>query len=285
MRLEIDQNAGFCFGVTNAIKLAEDYLKEHSNLYCLGDIVHNEAEVERLKKLGLRIISYEQFRKLEKETVLIRAHGEPLETYKIAWDNQIYLLEGTCPIVVRLQKMICKNASGDDDQIVLFGKKNHPEAIGLASQVDGQLQVVEDFNDLQIDYSKPVQVYSQTTMDGELYGQFCDKIRAKSIKQGSEADLFFQNSVCGQVASRSRRLRDFAKKHDIIIFVSGKNSSNGNYLYNISRKQNDRTYFVRNPEEIEAIWLDDVDSVGISGATSTPEWLMKDVAEEILKYT
>ncbi len=283
MRIKIDPDAGFCFGVVNAVRMVEDYLKEHDYLYCLGDLVHNPSEVERLSKLGLRTINREEFSKLHNETVLIRAHGEPEDTYKTAWDNDIALLEGTCPIVVRLQNMVKRQENGD--QVIIFGKKNHPESIGLASRVKGHVQVVQTIQELEIDSSRPVKVFSQTTMDAERYHDFCSQITGIMKAAANEQNLFIQRSVCARVSNRALQLRKFVANYDLIIFVSGKQSSNGRYLFSIAKSTNPNSYFVSEPSEINANWFEQAASVGISGATSTPIWLMENVKKEILELT
>ncbi|MCF8219178.1 MAG: 4-hydroxy-3-methylbut-2-enyl diphosphate reductase [Bacteroidales bacterium] len=281
MKIEIDKDAGFCFGVSHAIKMAEEYLKDHSYLYCLGDIVHNKSEVKRLSDLGLRIIDYSIFRQLKDETVLIRAHGEPVETYKIASQNNIDLIEGTCPIVTRLQKMIREEASENQPQVVIFGKKNHPEAIGLASRVSSNVQITQNTEELELDYCKPVYVYSQTTMDKELYEVFYLHIQERAEHECSNPHVRVQDSVCGKVANRAKQIRDFVGHHDVVIFVSGANSSNGNYLFQVARKVNPNTYFVSDVDQLNSDWLKQAESVGISGATSTPVWLMEKVKARI----
>lgn len=283
MNVVVDKHAGFCFGVVNAIELAEHYLEEHEYLYCLGEIVHNQEEVKRLSGLGLKVIDRESFRKLKNETVLIRAHGEPQETYRTAWDNELSLLEGTCPIVVRLQKMIRQTAQEQQPQIVIFGKPNHPEAIGLASQANGKAQVGSSVEELQLDYCQPIRIYSQTTMDAELYEEFCSYIQEQARLQCEKPDVQVQRSVCGKVANRAKQVREFAAVVDVLIFVSGKNSSNGNYLFQVAKKVNKKSHFISSVEELEESWFKDAETLGISGATSTPSWLMEDVEKKISK--
>ena len=283
MKIEIDKEAGFCFGVVNAIRIAERYLQENSYLYCLGDIVHNQAEVKRLTDMGLRTIDHQSFRNLENETVLIRAHGEPLETYKIAEQNNIHLIEGTCPIVTRLQDMIREEGHENQPQVVIFGKKNHPEAIGLASQVSSDVQVVQRNEELELNYCKPIYVYAQTTMDNEQYEKFYTGLKEQAEKQCFNPQVKIQNSVCGKVANRAKQLREFVARHDVNIFVSGAHSSNGNYLYQVAQKVNANTYFVSDVEQIEKIWFKNAETVGISGATSTPIWLMEKAKLQILE--
>ena len=277
MKIEIDKDAGFCFGVRNAIQIAENYLQANSYLYCLGDIVHNNEEVKRLTTMGLKIIDYSFFRKLKDETVLIRAHGEPIETYHIAAQNNIHLIEGTCPIVTRLQEMIREEAKENQPQVVIFGKKNHPEAIGLASRVSSNVQIAQSTKELKLNYCQPVFVYSQTTMDKELYEKFYTYIKKQSEKECSSPDVRVQNSVCGKVANRAKQIREFVAQYDVILFVSGENSSNGNYLFQVAQKVNPNTYFVSDAEQLDSSWLKNAESVGISGATSTPMWLMEKV--------
>lgn len=281
MKIEIDKDAGFCFGVRNAIQIAENYLQENSYLYCLGDIVHNAEEVKRLTAIGLKIIDYSSFLKLKDETVLIRAHGEPIETYNIAAQNNISLIEGTCPIVTRLQEMIRDEADKNQPQVVIFGKRNHPEAIGLASRVSSNVQIAQSTKELKLDYCKPVFVYSQTTMDKELYENFYTFIKKQSEKECWNPDVRIQKSVCGKVANRAKQIRQFVAQHDVILFVSGENSSNGNYLFQVAQKVNPNTYFVSDADQLDLTWLQNAESVGISGATSTPLWLMEKVKARI----
>ena len=275
MQVKIDVNSGFCFGVVNAIQAAEDYLKNHDKLYCLGDIVHNNMEVNRLSKLGLVIIDHEQFQKLNNVDVLIRAHGEPPQTYRTALDNKINLLDASCPVVLRLQNNIRKghqeiNKVGG--QVVIYGKQGHAEVVGLAGQTAEKAIVISDENDLsKIDLSKPIELYSQTTKSIEGFNSL-----VKNIENNKDSDTAFNinDTICRQVSHRAPQLREFSTLHDVIIFVSGKKSSNGKYLHSICKETNNRTHFVSSPDELEKKWFKKGDSIGICGATSTPRWLM-----------
>ncbi len=284
----IDEDAGFCFGVVKAIETAENKLKSDTKLYCLGDIVHNEGEIERLEKQGLITISRDQLPVLENQEVLIRAHGEAPETYQLAKKHNIRITDATCPIVIKLQERIKKNwesLRNTKGQIVIYGKANHPEVIGLNGQTDNEGIVVEGMHDLEkIDFHRPISMYSQTTKSLESYQELGDAIRQKAAEAGNK-NIEIHPSVCRKVANRSQSLKVFAKKFDCILFVSGKKSSNGNYLYHIALAENPNTHFLSHPSEIKKEWISGAKSIGISGATSTPAWLMEDVrarAEGIL---
>jgi len=285
MTVEIDKNSGFCFGVVYAIKKAEEQLLQYNKLYCLGDIVHNNIEVERLKQLGLITIDYNEFKNLYNCKVLIRAHGEPPETYKIAKENNITLLDATCPVVLRLQhkiKLGFNEMNENDGQVVIYGKQGHAEVNGLVGQTNGKAIVVGSLDELdKIDFSKPVTIYAQTTQDFESYKEITNEINKKMKAAGNQLVLQTHNSTCRQVSSRQNELRKFCRNHDIIIFVSGKKSSNGKVLFNICKKENSRTFLVSELIEVEKQWFKKSDNVGICGATSTPMWLMEQIAEEI----
>lgn len=274
----IDENSGFCFGVTNAIKSAEEYLQNHDYLYCLGDIVHNNEEVSRLSGMGLHIISKEQFRELRDTTVLIRAHGEPPEIYRIAVENHIRLIDATCPVVLRLQKRIADEyrSASPHKQILIFGKKGHAEVIGLLGQTENTGIVLSSLDDIpNIDFTKPSKIYSQTTQSVELYTQMIQEIRRRYAEIGN-ADMFdYQDTICRKVASRANQIADFAARFDVVLFVSGEKSSNGLYLFDICRKHNPQSYILSNLEQLEQIDLSHANTVGICGATSTPMWLMQ----------
>jgi len=235
MKIEIDQQSGFCFGVEKVIKTAEDILKEEGKVYCLGEIVHNQREMERLMSLGLATIDYETYRNMKNCKVLIRAHGEPPETYKIAKENNIQLLDGTCPIVNRLQKKVrtgYKKTKKIDGQVVIFGKEKHAEVVGLKGQAEGKAIVINHLQELdQIDFSRPIVLYSQTTRNMNEYRELSKEIRNRINIIGNEKELIINKTICGQVASREPNIREFARKHDLVLFVSGKNSSNGKMLY------------------------------------------------------
>jgi len=290
MKIEIDNNSGFCFGVVKAIEIAETELKKDKKLYCLGDIVHNGEEVKRLEERGLITINHNDFTKLKNTTVLLRAHGEPPETYEIAKQNNIKLIDASCPIVLNLQKKINKSYSEISNikgQIIIYGKKGHAEVIGLLGHTENKGIVISDVTDLyKIDFTKPVSIFSQTTKSSSGYKRIITAIKQKMIEVKGNDDIEFIShaSTCSQVSTRDIHLVGFAKKHDIIIFVSGKKSSNGKLLYEVCKKENKNTYFVSNTDELKKEWFKQSDSVGICGATSTPEWLMKNIEIEIEKF-
>lgn len=282
MRIEIDKRSGFCFGVIKAIKSAESELKTSEQLYCLGDIVHNGMEVERLEKTGLKSISREEYYTLKDCKVLIRAHGEPPETYSYARENNIELIDATCPVVLTLQEKVKSsydNFRDRDGQIVIYGKKGHAEVIGLDGQIDNKAVVLESIDDIhQIDFSKPVSLYSQTTKRVEDFYHIADTVKS-SMKPGVPVEI--KDSICRQVSNRVPHLRKFVLDFDLILFVAGHKSSNGKYLYTICKEENERTYHISRTSEIDPDWLEGVTSVGICGATSTPNWLMEEVADWI----
>jgi len=285
MNISIDKNSGFCFGVVNAIQAAEDILKTADKLYCLGDIVHNNMEVERLNKLGLVIINHEEFRNLHNEKVLIRAHGEPPETYKIAIENGIELIDASCPVVLRLQNNVRQGydkITEKDGQVVIYGKPGHAEVVGLAGQTFNNAIIVSDENDLdKVDFEKPINLYSQTTKGIEGFKSLVKEIEIKQKEAKTNAEFIINDTICRQVAHRAPQLREFSTNHDIVLFVSGKKSSNGKYLYGICKETNPQTYFVSSPDEIEKDWFSKNDSIGICGATSTPRWLMDEVKNTV----
>ena len=275
MQVEIDQNSGFCFGVVYAIEMAEDYLRGNDKLYCLGDIVHNDKEVERLQNMGLKIIGYDELKKLRDVTVLIRAHGEPPETYKIALENNIQLIDASCPVVLKLQNRV-RTAYDDNRQIVILGKHGHAEVNGLIGQTKKEAIVVSSLEDVeQLGLDRPVSLFSQTTKSTQLLYQVKEKLAKKTD------DLKFNDTICRQVSNREPSLRKFAAHHDVIVFVSGKKSSNGKALHSACKRVNLQSYFISGPEELQSSWFEKVSSVGICGATSTPMWLMEEVAKSI----
>jgi 4-hydroxy-3-methylbut-2-enyl diphosphate reductase len=279
-KVVIDENSGFCFGVINAIRTAEEHLREHPFLYCLGDIVHNSEEVRRLTSMGLRIITNEQLRDLRDTTVLIRAHGEPPETYRLAEENRIRLIDATCPVVLRLQKRIHDEyRNGGDKQILIFGKKGHAEVVGLLGQTDNTGIVISTPEDIErIDFSRPSKLYSQTTQSLERYNDLIRLISTRYEAAG-HADWFsFEDTICRKVASRARQIADFATRHDVILFVSGEKSSNGMYLYNICKEHNPRSFLLSRAEQLDEVPIGENDTVGVCGATSTPMWLMEEIA-------
>lgn len=288
MKIEVDQESGFCFGVENAVEIAEKALKMGDKIYCLGHLVHNDIEVSRLLKLGLVTITQEQYQNMKDCKVLIRAHGEPPETYEIAKKNNIDLIDATCPIVKRLQARIKKaweDGLSTGAQVVIYGKADHAEVRGLMGQTGNNAILINDEKDIiKIDLEKPVSLFSQTTMNLTNYKQIADKIRTRMRETGVRypGDLVqVNNTICGQVSNREPKLREFAINHDVIIFVSGKESSNGKMLYSICKKSNPLTYFISSSEEIDFNWFTDKSSVGICGATSTPKWLIDNIREKI----
>lgn len=282
MRVEIDPNSGFCFGVVNAINKAEEYLKEGESLYCIGDIVHNAHEVERLKKEGLKTIDHDEFEKIHDCKVLLRAHGEPPLTYEIAKKNNIEIIDASCPVVLNLQKRILKawqDGKEHNVQIVIYGKKGHAEVNGLVGQTKGEAIVLEKLEDANsLDFTRPICLFSQTTkpLSGfELLSSF--------IKEKTKSSIRIFDTVCRKVSNRIPELREFAKSHDLIMFVSGAKSSNGKMLFNICREENKNTIFIQGAEEIDLSLLEGAEFVGICGATSTPRWVMDEVYEKICK--
>ncbi len=288
MKITIDNNSGFCFGVVNAIQAAENILKTRNHLYCLGDIVHNNMEVERLNKLGLEIINHEQFQKLKNVPVLIRAHGEPPSTYKTALQNNIELIDASCPVVLRLQNNVQQgynNIKKQNGQVVIYGKPGHAEVSGLAGQTNNEAIIVSNNEDLKkIDITKPISLYSQTTKSMEGFNELIKEIKIKKERNNSQADFIINDTICRQVSHRAPQLKEFSRNHDIIIFASGKKSSNGKYLHGICKENNSNTYFVSSPQDIKKEWFTSKDSVGICGATSTPRWLMDEIATLIASF-
>ncbi|MDD2550620.1 MAG: 4-hydroxy-3-methylbut-2-enyl diphosphate reductase [Bacteroidales bacterium] len=285
IHVEIDNHSGFCFGVVNAISRAEEELAKNGRLYCLGQIVHNSEEEQRLQSLGLKVISHSDLDNLHGEKVLLRAHGEPPSTYKKAIEKGIALIDASCPVVLRLQTKVrlgWEAMSKIGGQVIIFGKKGHAEVVGLLGQTNGNAIVIESINKLtSIDFSKPTELFAQTTMSSDEYNAIASeigqKLKVKSIP------FKVHNSICGQVANRKKELMKFSRNHDVILFVSGKNSSNGKMLYRICKEINPKTYLVSTPSELKAYWFKNTKTVGICGATSTPLWLMEKVAIEVKK--
>lgn len=283
MEIEIDSKSGFCFGVVNAIQKAEETLKTKKQLYCLGDIVHNNAEVERLSRKGLITIDHEQFFQLKDCTVLLRAHGEPPSTYEHARKNNITLLDATCPVVLKLQERVRigqEKQEARNGQVVIYGRKGHAEVNGLVGQTGNKAIVIESADNLdQIDFSCPVELFSQTTKDMEGFYKLAEAIK----QRGTE--VIIHDTLCRQVSNRVPRIREFAIRFDLVLFVSGKKSSNGKMLFGICRESNPNSYFISSPDEIESEWFQNIEKVGICGATSTPWHLMEDVAKKIRTFS
>ena len=284
MEVRIDQNSGYCFGVEFAIQMAEDEMAD-GKLYCLGDIVHNSMEVERLNKKGLQVIDREELKNITDSKVLIRAHGEPPETYELALKNNIELVDASCPVVLKLQnrvKLAYDKMKASDGQIVIYGKLGHAEVIGLTGQTNNEAIIVMEEADLdKIDFTRPVTLFSQTTKSTKGFYHIRSLIEER-IKQAKgtleELDFSANDSICRQVSNREPQLQKFAREVDVIVFVSGKKSSNGKALYGVCKNENERSYFVENEKELDSKWFAPEDKVGICGATSTPMWLMEKVA-------
>lgn len=288
MVIEIDREAGFCSGVSRAIRLAEQELSQRGQLYSLGAIIHNEAETRRLEQLSLRVIDHQQFAALHNATVLIRAHGEPPATYETARKNNLQLIDATCPVVLRLQHKVKLAHQQPETQVVIFGRKNHPEVIGLSGQTGNQAIIIETEADLQqIDFARPIHLFAQTTQNRKRYQQFTRRI-AEAGNENIDADmLHFEatDSICRQVSNRDIGIAQFAKKYDVVIFVSGASSSNGKYLCGICCENNAMTFKVAAVEEIKKEWFAGAEKVGITGATSTPLWLLSQAAQHIKAIT
>ena len=285
LKIEIDEHSGFCFGVTTAIKKAEEELQKGGTLYCLGDIVHNSIECDRLKRMGLVTIDHETFCKLHNAKVLLRAHGEPPQTYETARKNNLELIDATCPVVLKLQQRIKKmwqETDGKERQIIIHGQAGHAEVLGLVGQTHGEAIVVENPTQLdRVSEVKDTYIYSQTTKSLEGYKEIVTAIKER-IAADKKCESF--NTVCGQVANRMNGIGEFAKAHQLIFFVCGKKSSNGKILYNECKKVNPEVYQVEGPEDIDFALTDNIDSIGICGATSTPKWLMENCKKAIINY-
>ena len=282
INIEIDSDSGFCFGVTTAINKAEEKLREEKTLYCLGDIVHNGMECERLREMGLVTINHDELSRLHDVKVMLRAHGEPPKTYEVAKNHNIEIVDTTCPVVLQLQKRIKKQFDNNPDaQIVIFGKNGHAEVLGLVGQTNNRAIVVENIQDVQkLDFNHDIYLYSQTTKSLEEFHRIIDYIQTH-ISQNATFKSF--DTVCRQVANRISHIAAFAQKHDLILFVSGGKSSNGKVLFSECKRVNNNSHQIENAEEIDLKWLQDIESVGICGATSTPKWLMEDCRKFIQK--
>lgn len=289
MKIVIDQHSGCCNGVRRAIEQAEKVLQEKGSLYCLGAIVHNDTEISRLSEKGMSIINYKHLENLSNDTVLFRAHGEPPAVYKMAQQNNLTIIDCTCPVVLQLQKKIAatyKSIAPSGGKIIIFGKNGHAEVNGLIGQVNGDAIVIENSSDIKevlasgaLDLTRPVALFSQTTKDPGEYEEIGQIIK-KAIEGecGTSAHFSVFNTICKQVSSRHPNLTEFAQGHSVIIFVSGKESSNGKILFQLCKKVNNRTYSIEHLNEIDPKWFKQDDSVGICGATSTPKWQLEEVA-------
>lgn len=282
IHIEIDSSSGFCFGVTTAIQKAEEELAKGNTLYCLGDIVHNGKEVERLHARGLITINHEQLKQLHDVKVLLRAHGEPPETYETARRNNIEIIDATCPVVLQLQRRIKKQYDANPEaQIVIFGKNGHAEVLGLVGQTHSKAIVMEKLEDVRLlDFGRDIYLYSQTTKNLDEFRRIIDYIQSHI---SPDATFRSFDTICRQVANRMPNIASFAARHDIIIFVSGRKSSNGKVLFNTCKSVNPNSYMIEGPGEIDSSWIEGVTSVGICGATSTPKWLMEQCRDSILE--
>ena len=281
LQIEIDNGSGFCFGVTTAIKKAEEELAAGKTLYCLGDIVHNGMECERLRQLGLITINHEEMARLHNTKVLLRAHGEPPETYALAQRNNIEIIDATCPVVLQLQKKIKRQYETTDSQIVIFGKNGHAEVLGLVGQTEGKAIVIEKFDDVKkLDFSRDIYLYSQTTKSLDEFHRIIEYIQNHI---SPEAHFQSFDTICRQVANRMPNISEFASRHDLILFVCGHKSSNGKVLFSECLRRNPNSHQIEGPEEINPQWLEGMSTVGICGATSTPKWLMEQCRDELLK--
>jgi len=286
MEVTIDKYSGFCFGVVYAIQMAEDILDKEDQLYCLGDIVHNNKEVDRLNDMGLKIIDHDDLKDISDCKVLIRAHGEPPETYTIALENNIQLLDASCPVVLKLQHQI-KEGYEDikeiDGQVIIFGKEGHAEVTGLLGQTKNEAIIVATIDDLKkVDFSKSIYIYSQTTKSPKAYKEISDLIAERvKLAAGENVKYIVHDTLCRQVSGREPQLKQFSKDNDVIVFVSGQKSSNGKMLYQSCKEENNNSYFISDVDEINADWFNGINSVGICGATSTPRWLMENAQNTI----
>ncbi|MDD2327688.1 MAG: 4-hydroxy-3-methylbut-2-enyl diphosphate reductase [bacterium] len=283
-KIEIDRQSGCCFGVAKAITRAEEELKKDGTLYCLGDIVHNSIEVERLERMGMITIDHEQLKKLKNVKVLLRAHGEPPSTYEIAKQNNIELIDASCPVVLGLQKKIRKKYELGADkgiQIVIYGKRGHAEVKGLMGQTRESAIIIETKEEIEkLDFSRDISLFSQTTKPLDGFYEIGEMIKARMVEGAS---FFFNDSICRQVSNRVPNIREFAASHDLIIFIAGEKSSNGKVLFDECKGRNPNSYLIHTPEEVDPAWLRDDITIGICGATSTPQWQMEAVANRITR--
>ena len=284
MQVEIDEHSGFCFGVTTAIRKAEEELASGQSLFCLGDIVHNGRECERLRKLGLETVEHSDLEHLHHVKVLLRAHGEPPQTYATAEQNGLHIIDATCPVVLNLQRRIkAEYTENPDTQIVIYGKPGHAEVVGLVGQTDGHAIVIENLEDARqkLDFTRPISLYSQTTMSLDGFRQIVDFISQLSTLNSQP--FTYHDTICRQVANRIPNIREFACRHDVVLFVAGRKSSNGRVLLAECQQVNPRTHLIETPVDIDPRWFEGAQSVGICGATSTPKWLMEQCREAIEK--
>lgn len=286
MLIDIDDNAGFCFGVTNAINKAEAEIKSSGKLFCLGEMVHNEQETGRLSKSGMVTVSYNDLKNLQNQKVLFRAHGEPPSIYSLAHKYNISVIDATCPIVLKLQQRIKSDALryGSNSQTVIFAKKDHPETTGLNGQINNTAVIISGCEDIdKIDFDKDILLYSQTTMNVDDYNLVAEKIELKIKNENRDVRLYKFDTVCKSVASRVAKLSDYVSHFDVILFCGGKNSSNGKYLFQACLKVNKSTYYIGKKEDLKREMFLGKNSIGITGATSTPRWLLQDIKDMIVE--
>jgi 4-hydroxy-3-methylbut-2-enyl diphosphate reductase len=287
MKITIDKHSGFCWGVVRTIEIAEEEMTDSPELYSLGPVIHNPKEIERLGKKGMQVVRHEDFSSLSGKKVLIRAHGEPPATYESAKRHGVTLIDATCPVVTKVQERIRKYYD-QGYQIVIFGKKDHAEVIGLVGHVNGEAVVIRHPDEVSlVNPARKTVLFSQTTMDKPTFAIIAERLR-QTIREfevatfeESAIDFHAKDTICGQVSGREKKLREFASEHDVVIFVAGRNSSNGKVLFEICRAANPRIYFIEDAGELDRTWFDGAASAGISGATSTPQWLMEQVAARI----
>ena len=282
LQIEIDTGSGFCFGVTTAIQKAEEELAKGNTLYCLGDIVHNGMECDRLRQMGLITINHDEMRQLHDVKVLLRAHGEPPSTYELARRNSIEIIDATCPVVLQLQKKIKKQYDSNlQPQIVIFGKKGHAEVLGLVGQTEGRAIVIEKFEDARrLDFTHDIYLYSQTTKSLDEFQRIIEYIR-EHIAPDATFKSF--DTICRNVANRMPNISQFARRHNLVLFVCGRKSSNGKVLFNECLRVNPNTHLIEGPEEINPQWLEGIETVGNCGATSTPKWLMEQCRDALCR--
>ncbi len=286
MKIEIQPGTGFCFGVALAVETIEKNLQTYNKLKCLGSIVHNPAEIQRLQDLGLELVSHPELEATQGEKILVRSHGEPPETFEKAAKRGNEIIDATCPVVKKLQSRIKQvHENHPEKQILVYGNPGHPELVGLVGQTNNSAFIIDDnYNGLEkIDFSKPMVLFSQTTQGIEGFKKLGSIIRSRVSAGGNDPSVLFvqHHTICGQVSQRGPKIKEFARKHDVMIFVGGKNSSNGKYLFGICVTQNPKSYFIENPRELQKSWFENADSIGVSGATSTPMWQLEGVAEAI----
>jgi 4-hydroxy-3-methylbut-2-enyl diphosphate reductase len=287
MKVSVDQHSGFCWGVVRAIDIAEEEMREPSKLYSLGPIIHNPVEIERLEQKGMEIVTHSDFPRLKGQKVLIRAHGEPPSTYELAKKHGVTLIDATCPVVTKVQERVRKFYD-EGYQIIVFGKENHAEVVGVVGHVNNEAVVIRTVEEIsKVDPSRKTVLFSQTTMDKQTFYEIArslkEKIREFEVGTFEESAIDFhaKDTICGQVSGRDKKLREYAAQNDVMIFVAGRSSSNGRVLYDICRDTNPNSHFVESESELQKEWFEGKQTVGISGATSTPQWLVEKVKHSI----